>query len=283
MSCVDLHVHTTASDGTLTPGEVVRYAKTKQLKAIAITDHDTLEGNQEAMEEGMRIGLEVLPGVEISVECLYGTMHLLGYLIDIDNSFLNERLGVLQRARSERNSKMLGRLIDLGVVIDYGDIQEIAGGGQIGRPHFAQAIVKRGYSSTPREAFQRFLKKGAPAYVDKFRFEPEEALGLIRNSRGIPVLAHPCTLGDLGAREFESFVLQLIEWGLKGIEVYYPDHKNEQIAYYRYLAEKHKILITAGSDYHGSNKPGVEIGVSNAGAQVSCSLVDAMKESRRMS
>lgn len=277
MGYIDLHVHTTESDGTLAPCEVVRYAKEKGLKAIAITDHDTIDGNKDALEEGARIGLDVLPGVEISVECPYGTMHLLGYCIDTGSSFLKERLEFLQRARADRNSKILDKLKALGVEIDYHDVLQVAGGGQIGRPHFAQVIVRQGYTKTPQEAFARFLKKGGPAYVDKLRFKPEDAIGLILKSKGIPVLAHPFTLAGLGPGELEDFVMQLIGWGLKGIETYYPDHTDEQVAYYRCLAEKHRILITGGSDYHGANKPGVNIGVYKGSTELSLSLVEEMR------
>ncbi|MEW6614682.1 MAG: PHP domain-containing protein [Thermodesulfobacteriota bacterium] len=280
MGYIDLHVHTTASDGTLTPSELVRYAKEKGLKAIAITDHDTIDGNMEALNEGARIGLEVIPGVEISVECPYGTMHLLGYCIDTGNIFLKERLEFLQRARADRNSKILNKLKALGVTIDYNDVLQVARGGQIGRPHFAQTIVRGGYTETSQEAFDRFLKKGAPAYVDKFRFGPEDAFGLISNSKGIPVLAHPFTLAGLGTGELEDFIMQLIGWGMKGIEVYYPDHTDEQVAYYRYLAEKHRVLITGGSDYHGNNKPGGNIGVYKGNTKLSLSLVEEIKRLR---
>ncbi|RJP56454.1 MAG: PHP domain-containing protein [Deltaproteobacteria bacterium] len=280
MGYIDLHVHTTASDGTLTPSELVRYAKEKGLNAIAITDHDTIEGNMEALKEGDRIGLEVIPGVEISVECPYGTMHLLGHFIDIDNGFLKENLEFLQRMRAERNSKILDRLKGLGMTIEYSDVLQVAGGGQIGRPHFAQTIVRGGYTKTSQEAFERFLKKGGPAYVDKFRFKPEEAIGLILKSKGIPVLAHPFTLAGLDPGGLEEFIVQLIGWGLKGIEVYYPDHTDEQIASYRYLAEKHRILITGGSDYHGNNKPGGDIGVYKGNMELSLSLVEEMRRLR---
>lgn len=277
MGYIDLHIHTTVSDGTLTPREVVRYAKEKGLSAIAITDHDTIEGNEEASDEGAAIGLSVIPGMEISVECPHGTMHLLGYCIETDSSFLKERLEFLQRVREKRNSKILDRLRELGIALDYSDILQIAGGKQIGRLHFAHAIVKQGYAATGQEAFNRFLKKGRPAYADRFRFKPEEAIDLVLKSKGIPVLAHPCTVNNVGAGEFERFIAELVDLGLKGIEVYYPDHTDQQVNYYRQLAEKHGILITGGSDYHGANKPGVDIGVYNGDTKLSLSLINTMR------
>jgi len=277
---IDLHIHTTTSDGTLTPREVVRYAKEKGLKAIAITDHDTIAGTKDAVEEGDNVGLDVLPGMEISVECPFGSMHLLGYCIDTDSIFLKESLEFLRRVRSERNAKILDRLKDLGIVLDYSDVLKIAGGKQIGRLHFAHAMVNKGYAETYREIFDRFLKKGAPAHVDSFRFKPDEAIDLILKSKGIPILAHPCTLSNLGPTEFENFVMQLIAWGLKGIEVYYPDHTDKQIIFYKYLAKKHGVLITGGSDYHGAIKPGIDIGVYKGDTKLPLSLIKTIRELR---
>ena len=281
MGYIDLHIHTTESDGTLTPSEVVRYAKKKGLKVIAITDHDTIEGNKEALEEGKKIGLDVLTGVEISVGCPYGTMHLLGYCIDIDNSFIKERLEFLQKVRSERNVKIFDKLKGLGIGIDYNDVLQIAGGEQVGRPHFAKAMIKKGYANSHQDAFDRFLKKGGPAYVDRFRFEPQEAIGIILNCGGIPVLAHPFTLGDLEPKELEDFVVELNSLGLKGIEVFYPDHTDRQVADYRCLAEKLGILITGGSDFHGDGKPDVDIGTYNGSNEVSLSVIKTMKKMQR--
>jgi len=275
---LDLHIHTTVSDGTLTPREVVRYAKGKGLKVIAITDHDSIEGNKEALDEGTTVGLSVVPGFEISAECPHGVMHLLGYGIDLESSFLKERLEFLQRVREERNSKILDKLKDLGLALDHDDILKLAGGGQIGRLHFAKAIVEQGYAAERKEAFDRFLKKGRPAYADRFRLKPEDAIGLVLKSKGLPVLAHPCMLNNLGPADLDNFITELVKLGLKGIEAYYPNHTDEQAAYYRYLADKYGILATGGSDYHGANKPEVEIGVFTGDTKLSFSLLEAMAE-----
>lgn len=280
MGSIDLHVHTTVSDGTLTPREVVRYAKKKGLKVIAITDHDSVEGNKDAIDEGAAIGLGILPGMEISVEYSCGSMHLLGYCLDIESDFLKEKLEFLQGVRRERNAKILNKLRASGIALEYGDIIRLSSGKQIGRLHFATALTNLGYSATRQEAFNRFLKKGRPAYADRFRFNPEEAIGLVLKSKGIPVLAHPCTLGSRSPKEFEALIMELVQWGLQGIEVYYPDHTDEQVHYYRSVAEKYGILTTGGSDYHGDNKPGVDIGVYNGDDQLSISLIDAMREFR---
>src|SRR5512136_2590301 len=215
MGYVDLHLHTTASDGVLSPSQVVRYAKTKGLQAIAITDHDTIEGCEEGLSEGERVGFEVIPGIEISADHSPGSMHILGFFLDIHHPPLKERLKYLQKARAERNPKMVAKLNQLGIEITYEEVMKASGGGQVGRPHFANVLLEKKIVRNFQEAFDRFLKKGAPAYVDKFRFTSKEALHFIREARGVAVLAHPNTLGMGGYPELEKLVLQLVEEGLK--------------------------------------------------------------------
>ncbi|RLB07553.1 MAG: phosphoesterase [Deltaproteobacteria bacterium] len=278
---VDLHVHTTASDGTMSPAEVVRYAKEKGLRAIAITDHDTIEGLDEGIREGKVQKLEVIPGLELSVDYPKGTMHLLGYYIDPDCSQLVEKLMVVQKARSERNFKMLKKLQELGIEVGLSELKRVAGHGQIGRPHFAQIMVQKGYVNSFQEAFDHFLRKGGPAYVEKFKFSPEEAMRIIVEAGGVPVLAHPFTLNQLNKRELEELILELKEKGLEGIEVYYPDHTVQQREFYRYLAEKHGLFISGGSDFHGQTKEGVELGEGYGDIELPYSLVEELKAKRR--
>ena len=278
---VDLHVHTTASDGTMSPAEVVRYAKEKGLRAIAITDHDTIEGLDEGIREGKVQKLEVIPGLELSVDYPKGTMHLLGYYIDPDCSQLVEKLMVVQKARSERNFKMLKKLQELGIEVGLSELKRAAGHGQIGRPHFAQIMVQKGYVNSFQEAFDHFLRKGGPAYVEKFKFSPEEAMRIIVEAGGVPVLAHPFTLNQLNKRELEELILELKEKGLEGIEVYYPDHTVQQREFYRYLAEKHGLFISGGSDFHGQTKEGVELGEGYGDIELPYSLVEELKAKRR--
>src|SRR4030043_1877570 len=209
MGNIDLHLHTTASDGVMTPSGIVNYAKSKGLVAIAITDHDTIEGLEEGFVEGERIGLEVIPGIEVSAEHSPGSMHLLGFFIDIHDPILKERLGYLQRARAERNPRMAEKLNKLGIDITFDEVLKASGGGQVGRPHFAQVLLEKGYVRSFQEAFDRFLKKGASAYVDKIRFKPNEAISLIREAGGVAVLAHPNTLGVKGSAELEKVILRL--------------------------------------------------------------------------
>jgi predicted metal-dependent phosphoesterase TrpH len=283
MGYVDLHSHTTASDGVMSPSEIVRYAKAKGLQAIAITDHDTIEGLDEGLSEGERIGLEVIPGVEISAEHSPGSMHLLGFFVDNHHPFLNERLEYLQKARIERNPKIVEKLNRLGVQITYEEVLKASGGGQVGRPHFAQVLLDKKYVKTFQEAFDRFLKKGAPAYVDKIRFTEKEALYFIKEVGGVAVLAHPNTLNMDGYSELEDLLLQLIEDGLKGIEIYYPEHSASDVAKYKALAQRYGLLMTGGTDYHGIEKNGLDIGVGRGGMKLPYSMVEDLKASRNRS
>ncbi len=280
MGYVDLHIHTTASDGVMTPSEIVRYAKSKGLQAIAITDHDTIDGVSEGLEEGKRIGFEVIPAIEISVEYDHGSMHLLGYFIDIYHPLLNEKLRELQKARAERNPKMIEKLNQLGIPITYEEVLRASGGGQVGRPHFAQVLVEKHYVGSFQEAFERYLKKGAPAYVDKFRFTSKEAINFIREANGVAVLGHPNTLGLNGQIELEQLLIRLIKEGLKGIEVYYPEHSPLETAQYKLLAERFGLVVTGGTDYHGIEKNGVDIGIGRGDMRLPYSMVEALREAR---
>jgi len=277
MEIIDLHVHTTASDGSLTPREVVRRAKALGLKAIAVTDHDTVAGVEEALEEGILCGLEVIPGIEISVDVTKGTCHLLGYFIDYKDKDLLKRLLFIQRAREERNLKMLQKLKALGIDLTLEEVKAQAKDGQICRPHFALAMIKKGYVSSVDEAFERFLKKGGPAYVEKFRLSPEEAIRMILQSKGIPVLAHPFTL-ELEKEEFETFLKELKQHGLKGIEAYYPDHTLEQTEFYERLGKKYGLLITGGTDFHGPPREEIELGKGRGNLSIPYELLLKLKE-----
>jgi predicted metal-dependent phosphoesterase TrpH len=280
---IDLHLHTTASDGVRSPSEIVNYAKSKGLHAIAITDHDTIEGLAEAVAEGHRIGFEVIPGIEISAEHSPGSMHLLGYFLDIHHPLLNERLAYLQKARAERNPKIVENLNRLGVKISYDEVIRASGGGQVGRPHFAQVLLEKGYVRSFQEAFDRFLKKGASAYVDKVRFTSAEAIHFIREAGGVAVVAHPNTLGVNGSKAFEVLLLQLIREGLEGIEVHYPEHSPLETAQYKFLAEKHGLVITGGTDYHGIEGTELDIGVGRGDLKLPYSIIENLSAVRNRS
>ena len=283
MGFIDLHLHTTASDGVMTPSEIVRYAKGKGLQAIAITDHDTIEGLEEGLSEGERIGFEVIPGLEISVKHSPGSMHLLGYFLDIHHPLLTERLQYLQQARAERNPKIAEKLKELGLKVTYEEVLKASGGGQVGRPHFAQVLMEKGYVRTFQEAFDRFLKKGAAAYVEKVRFAISEALHFIKEAGGVAVLAHPNTLGMKGQAALEDLVLQLVKEGLQGIEVYYPEHSPLEVAQYKVLAERHGLLATGGTDYHGMEGNDLDIGVGRGEMRLPYSIVESLRAARKQS
>ena len=280
MGYVDLHLHTTASDGVLSPAEIVRYAKGKGLQAIAITDHDTIDGCEEGLSEGGRIGFEVIPGIEISAEYSPGSMHILGFCLDIHHPLLSERLEFLQKARAERNPKMVAKLNQLGIKITYEEVLKASGGGQVGRPHFANVLLEKKVVKSFQEAFDRFLKKGAPAYVDKFRFTSKEALHFIREARGVAVLAHPNTLGVSRSSELEKVIAQLVDEGLQGIEVYYPEHSSTEVVQYRTIADRYKLLSTGGTDYHGIEKNELDIGVGRGEMKLPYSIVEDIKALR---
>ena len=280
MEYVDLHLHTTASDGVRSPSNLVNYAKEKGLRAIAITDHDTIEGLEEAMTEGKKIGFEVIPGIEISAEYSPGSMHLLGYFLDIHHPLLNERLAYLQKARADRNPRIVEKLNRLGIKVTYDDVIKASGGGQVGRPHFAQVLLERGYVKSIQEAFERFLKKGAPAYHDKFRFKAEEAIRFIQEANGVAVIGHPNTLGTKGMSELNALLSQLVKEGLKGIEVYYPEHSPPEVATYKLLAEKYGLVMTGGTDYHGIDGNALDVGVGRGDMKLPYSIVEALKAVR---
>lgn len=260
MLYVDLHTHSTASDGSLTPREVVTLARERGLTAVALTDHDTTDGLPEAIQTGADVGIEVIPGIEISAAYPDGTMHILGYFIDFRQSFFMQGIKVLKQARAERNPRIVEKLNRLGLPLSMAQVRRFSGGDQIGRPHIAQALVAQGYVKDAQEAFDRYLRQGGPAYVAKFRLPPAEAIGLIRGAGGIPVLAHPFTLGLTSLAALKRLLQQLQELGLAGLEVYYPEHSPALQADYLRLAQDLGLLVTGGSDFHGAVKPEIELG-----------------------
>ncbi|QJA06347.1 PHP domain-containing protein [Thermosulfurimonas marina] len=257
---IDLHTHSTASDGTYSPAELVHLAVQEGLSALALTDHDTVEGLFEAQAEAQGLGLAFVPGVEISVRFEGpGHCHVLGYFVDPESEGLRETLALLQQARSERNLRMVEKLQALGIEITLEELKERAGGGEIGRPHFAALLVEKGVVRKVEEAFERYLKKGAPAYVPKARLTEEEAFSAIRAAGGLPVLAHPWHL-HLSPEALARYVARLKDLGLAGIEAYYTDHTPEFTSLCLELARRFDLVATGGSDFHGHNKPDIKLG-----------------------
>jgi hypothetical protein len=263
---IDLHIHSTASDGTLSPFEILALAQDLNIAAISITDHDTLDGSKDALSFGIPPSVKFLTGVEISSEpppsfSCAGSFHILGYAVDVDHPDLNHTLSMLRDSRKRRNPQILELLSRLGIEISLEEVRNSAGDSQLGRPHIARFMVEKGYVPSIDAAFDEYLGNGKPAYVDRFRFECEKTIKAILNAGGIPVLAHPLLLGIRENDILEDLIAVLTEMGLRGIEVYYPEHTKNLIAYYSRLASHFNLLITGGTDFHGDIKPEIKMGV----------------------
>ncbi|MCK9263500.1 MAG: PHP domain-containing protein [Deltaproteobacteria bacterium] len=254
----DLHVHTRASDGDLDPEQVVSQARYSGIDAVAVTDHDTVAGTQEALDSAKKHGIEVIAGVEISAVFEPGTLHILGYFPSYPQGF-EQALKPLQEARKLRFPRMVEKLNRLGIDISLEDVLRIAGNAQVGRPHIAKALINKGSVRDFDEAFSRYLAKGRPAYVEKEKMSPREAVRTILAHNGIPVLAHPFTL-DLEKPEFRRFIRELADYGLMGIEISYPEHTRSQKRFFTQIAQEHGLLVTGGTDYHGPGQGGLTIG-----------------------
>jgi 3',5'-nucleoside bisphosphate phosphatase len=274
---IDLHTHSTASDGSLSPDDLVVYAKRKGAAAISLTDHDTIEGLGRALAAGKEQGLEVIPGLEVSAQFSGGSMHILGYYVDPSDPKLNRELHRLQQARRERNPTIIRKLQSLGFPISYDQVQAIANG-QIGRPHIAQILFRMGAVSSIEEAFQKYLTKGAPAYEEKFRFSPQEAISMIIRAGGIPVLAHPFTLNYSSLRDLKGIVEKLKNDGLKGIEVIYSEHTSDQTRDYFSLVRELELIFTGGSDFHGDLKKDVDLLVGKGNLKIPYKIVEMLKD-----
>lgn len=273
---IDLHVHTKASDGTMTPAEVVFHAVGKGLQAIAITDHDTIDGVDQAVRAGRELDLEVVPGVEVSVDYNNGEMHILGYFVDVHSPELQKNLDLLLQYRDERNPRMVEKLRSLGFDITMDEIVEAAAGGVVGRPHFAAVMQKKGYVNSFEQAFDWYLGTGKAAYVKKERLTPKEGIELITAAGGIPVLAHPKYL-KVDHNRLHSLVSELKGYGLQGIEVFYTTHSPAETQQYYDLAGANGLLVTGGSDFHGRNKPEIEIGTGQGGLAVQYGVLEQLK------
>jgi predicted metal-dependent phosphoesterase TrpH len=274
---IDLHTHSSASDGKLSPAELMRHALEMKIEVIALTDHDTLSGLNEAASEASRIGIEFIPGVEISAVYNPGTMHILGYFIDPDDAGLTETLSWLRGGRDDRNYLILGKLAELGCPLDMEEIAVLAGGESVGRPHIAQAMMSHGYVSTFNEAFERYLGKGAAAYVDREKMTPERAIERISQAGGLPVLAHPQTL-SLGEKELEELVGRLTSLGLAGVEAYYYSHSEPETALYISLADRFDLAVTGGSDFHGPGLVETSLGVGRGDMNIPRSVADRLRD-----
>lgn len=279
---IDLHAHTTASDGSLTPTELVRKAAGLGLAALAVTDHDTIAGLSEALGAAADVGLDVVPGVELSVEDDGGRFHLLGLLIDPQNETLLHTLEEIRRSRAARNAQMAEKMAALGLPVTMDDVRTEAGEDAqvIARPHFAQALIKKGVVGSVAEAFEKYLSTGKPLYMPKQVLTPKDAIALLHGAGGLAVMAHP-GLVPLGDEALAQRVAALAaEDGMDGIEAYYSQHSAEQTERFLALAQRLNLIVTGGSDFHGTPKPHVPLGVVYEGQAADPELLDAIRARR---
>lgn len=278
---IDLHTHSTASDGTLTPTELVTLAKEVGLDAIALTDHDTLGGVDEAIAASKELGVEVIRGCELSLESPDGTgwIHVVALWLPQNPTELQEAFDWVHEGRKTRNHEIVEKLRTLGIDITYERVAARARG-TIGRPHFAQELVSIGVCSSIREAFNVWLGDNGRAYVPKRKLTPERAFGILNRIGATSILAHPFALG-LSEADAETLIRHLQTLGLDGMEVYYSEHSESDTKKYKAMAEKLGLLISGGSDFHGSVKPSISLGKGKGGLHVPTELLDAMKTDRK--
>jgi predicted metal-dependent phosphoesterase TrpH len=266
ISRVDLHLHSTASDGQFSPLELVVMALERKLLTIAITDHDTTAGIDEALEAARGTELEVIPGVEISCDVPHQEVHLLGYYFDHHHPALEGKLRAMRDARLQRAKGILAKLTALGFPLPWEMVAELAGGESVGRPHIARAMAKVGYVASIDEAFGLYIGRNGPAYVERYKISPLDAVSLIKQARGLPVLAHPL--------QVTHFLPDLIERGLVGLEVYYDGYSPEDMRALADLARKFDLIPTGGSDFHGS---GAVDAVEMGGVRVPMESVERLR------
>ena len=258
---IDLHTHSTFSDGSFTPEQLVQEAERGRLAALALTDHDSICGLERFMTACAKSTVRGVPGIEISVDCNPGdaTMHILGYFIDPANAELNAHVNRLRDGRQQRNAEILKRLNAMGLMLGMHEIAAFAGENNVGRLHFAMALMARGYVRTTQEAFDKYLAKGKSGYAHRLRFKPTGGVEMIRRAGGIAVLAHPFTL-NLGKQALADCVGELARAGLQGIEIYYPQHSPKLVRQYLALAAQFHLIVTGGTDFHGSSMPDIKLG-----------------------
>lgn len=270
MKYADLHVHTYFSDGTYSPSELLTQAEEHHLACVAIVDHDTVDGIEPTLRESKKHAVEVIPGIELTAQEARSEIHILGYLIDYKSKKLLAKLTELKAARIERIHKIIAKLKKLGVALKAETVFKIAGHGSVGRLHIARAMVEEGVVKSTDMAFRKYIGDKCPAYELGFRLSPVEAIRLIKEAKGIPVLAHPYTIYR------DEVIERLIAEGILGMEIYYPEHSERMIKSFLKTAEKHDLLVTGGSDCHGKAKPEVLMGL----AKIPYTLVNTLKEAK---
>ena len=270
---IDLHAHSSASDGSLSPEELVDYAVEKGVKVLALCDHDTTDGLSRFISYGTGKDIKTIPGLEISATWDKGNCHIIGLGIKSDYDPLESILQKIRDSRDNRNVHIIEKLNGFGIDITLDDVEGLAGGDVIARPHIARAMLNKGHVSSMQEAFDNYLAKGAPAYVDRYRLDPEDSVQMLLEARSLPVLAHPSQL-RLSTEELDSFIEKLKCVGLAGMEIYTPYTSDDELPLYSTIAEKYDLFITGGSDFHGESKPDHFLGYYRKDKPIpeSCSL-----------
>lgn len=264
---VDLHVHSTASDGTYTPAELVEYAVQKGLSAFALTDHDTIDGLDEAVQASKSYSVEVIPGIEFSTEYKGKDIHIVGLAIDYQNPFFKEKLEQFIDSRDLRNEKMCQLLTEHGMEITFSQLKERFPNSVITRAHFARFMLEKNYIKKLETAFEKYIGDHGPCYVPREKVNPVQAIKLIRKAKGIPVLAHP-PLYKLPPKDLEELVAHLAKHGLLGIEAIYSTYNRADESQMRLLAKRYQLAISGGSDFHGKNKPYIDLGIGRGNLNV---------------
>ena len=278
MKTVDLHTHSTASDGTYTPSELIDYAHEKGLSAIALTDHDTVDGLSEALERGEKYpDLEVIPGIEYSTVRNGKDVHVVGLYINYTDENYKKSLQSFIDSRIERNRKMCQKLTDAGMPMTYEELVEENPGAVITRAHFGRLLLKKGYTTSVKEAFDRFIGDHCPCYVPREKITPQMAIEQILLAGGVPVLAHPVLYG-LGRDAMNQLVSEVADAGVVGIEAIYGTYTPQDERDMKALAEKYKLLISGGSDFHGDNKPHIDLGVGTGKMVIPYEVLEKIKE-----
>lgn len=255
---IDLHLHSIFSDGTHTPTELIGLAQSRGLTAVSVTDHDSIEGVAEAMTAGEEAGVEAVAGIELSVVFNDHHLHLLGYFFDHTDLEFQDKIAVLQDARSIRNKKIIAKLQGMGIDISEDEVEKVSSTGQTGRPHIAKVLVAKGVVRSMDEAFERYLKKGAGAYASRFVYNGAEAIEIIKKCGGLVVVAHPAQIVS-GYQELQLLVGKLVDCGLDGLEVYYPTYSANTRKNLKKIAKRYDMVISGGSDFHGDVRPHTDL------------------------
>ncbi|MGA1868088.1 MAG: PHP domain-containing protein [bacterium] len=279
---IDLHTHTHYSDGTLSPIELIDYAQRSGVSILAVTDHDEIGANIPAQIYGKERGVEVIPGVELSIDEPQenGHVHIIGLFIDPGNQALQDSLYQLKQARTHRAKKIIEKFHLLGIHLHYAELAEVIGHGSAGRPHIAALLIEKKIVSSMDEAFVKYLSKGKPAYVPKKKLKLQPALDLIHRAGGLAILAHPITLDFYSYGHLQAYILKMQGQGLDGIEVFYSSHDFYFTQWLLNFSRKHQLAISGGSDFHGANKPEIQLGSGRGNLHIPVYIVEQLKENK---